>query len=145
MKWIGREHWHYDVKTYYWENSSTDPIWIPLGGGVVEGSTTNPTLVNAKEYFMAPYDGSIVLINVAAGGSSTGNVAFTYHKNASSGAVGTTHTTGSFGGAGGGSLSTIGEINDWTFEKHDKIFIKANPSAVKFYYNCTVVYRYIIT
>lgn len=146
MKWTGREYWHYDVKTYYWEDvGSTDAVYIPLGGGIIEGDgTSDPSLADAKEYFVAPYSGEIVKIVTGVGGSTSGNIAYTFHKDASASAVGSTYTTASFSGTGGGVSTTVYPI-DWQFDMFDKIFIKANPNAAKHYYNCTIVYKYIIT
>ena len=144
MKWTGREYWHYDVKTYYWESGDTDAIWIPLGGGVIEGVTTDPSLAYAKEYFVAPYSGEVIKIVTGVGGATAGNIAYTFHKDASASVVGTGVTTSTFSGTGGSESSTVYPV-DWQFDMFDKIFIKANPSAVMFYYNCTIVYKYIIT
>jgi len=144
MKWTGREYWHYDVKTYYWESADTDAIWIPLGGGVIEGVTADPSLAYAKEYFVAPYSGEVIKIVTGVGGAASGNIAYTFHKDASASIVGTGVTTSTFSGTGGAEGSTVYPV-DWQFDMFDKIFIKANPSAVKFYYNCTIVYKYIIT
>ena len=144
MKWIGREYWHYDIKTYYWESGDTDAIWVPLGGGIIEGTSANPQLANAFTYFVAPYPGEIIKIATGAGGTADGNVAYTFHKNASAGAVGTGVTTSDWSGTGGGASTTVYPV-DWKFDMFDKIFVKANPSAAKFYYSCTIVYKYIIT